>query len=265
MANGERVLAEAVEAYRLALGDRLLAAYALGSLAHGGFSELVSDVDLGLIVSDPPRPDDASTIRAVADAERRKGTSLHERLSVFWGTPATLRGQREGGRFPALDRLDLVENGRLVVGVDDLRPGLPRPEVRELVVTGAAFALDRLAGEDLRSPELLVAQGVRHLTKLVLFPVRFLHTAATGRVGTNDEAVARYVSDRTAPSRTLVASALAWRTAEPVDGVAAAELVRAEIAPLYAHYITDHIARLESFGEPELVEGFKGWRDRLGG
>jgi predicted nucleotidyltransferase len=64
---GETVLAEAVDAFRDALGDRLLAAYALGSLAHGGFSPLVSDVDLGLIVCDPLRSDDAETIQAVAD------------------------------------------------------------------------------------------------------------------------------------------------------------------------------------------------------
>jgi hypothetical protein len=32
---------------------RLIAGYALGSLAHGGFSPLVSDVDLGLILEDP--------------------------------------------------------------------------------------------------------------------------------------------------------------------------------------------------------------------
>ncbi len=53
--DGELVLAEAIAAYRVALGNRLLAAYALESLAHGGFSELVSDIDLGLIISDPPR------------------------------------------------------------------------------------------------------------------------------------------------------------------------------------------------------------------
>ena len=52
-AGGEAVLADAVAAYRAALGTRLAAAYALGSLAHGGFSPLVSDVDLGLIMQDP--------------------------------------------------------------------------------------------------------------------------------------------------------------------------------------------------------------------
>ena len=103
-----------------------VAAYALGSLAHGGFSELVSDIDLALIISDPPRPGDASMIQVVADAEKSRGFALHERLSVFWGTPVTLRGERKGGRFPALDRLDLIENGRLLVGADDARAGLPR-------------------------------------------------------------------------------------------------------------------------------------------
>jgi predicted nucleotidyltransferase len=284
--DGESVLAEAVEAYRVALGGRLLAAYALGSLAHGGFSELVSDIDLGLIVSDPHLPADDSMIQVVADAEKSKGSALHERLSVFWGTPATLRGERKGGRFPALDRLDLIENGRLLAGTDDARAGLPRPGARELIVTGAEFALDYLAGlrrpagwlarglaslrpagedpiEEIRSPDLLIAHGVRRLTKRVLFPVRFLYTAATGRVGTNDAATARYLSDGKAPSTKLVAAALAWRTAPPADESAAAGLLREQIVPLYLHYITDHITRLDSLGEVELASAFREWRDRL--
>jgi predicted nucleotidyltransferase len=107
-ASAERVLAEAAGAYRAVLGDRLIAAYALGSLAHGGFSPLVSDIDLGLVVADPVRSGDGESIQAVAEAEKGKGSELSERLSVFWGTPSTLRGDREGGRFPALDRLDLL-------------------------------------------------------------------------------------------------------------------------------------------------------------
>jgi hypothetical protein len=284
VADGERVLAEAVEAYRVALGGRLLAAYALGSLAHGGFSELVSDVDLGLIISDPPLPADDSVIRVVA--KKSKGSALHERLSVFWGTPATLRGELEGGRFPALDRLDLIENGRLLAGTDDARVGLPRPGERELIVTGAKFALGYLAGvrrpaggaarilasfrpagkdavEEIRSPDLLIARGVRRLTKLVLFPVRFLYTAATGRVGTNDAAAAHYLSDGNAPSGTLVAAALAWRTGQPTDEAAAAALLRAQLVPLYLHYIADHITRLDSLGELELAKAFREWHHRL--
>jgi predicted nucleotidyltransferase len=284
--DGERVLAEAVEAYRAALGDRLLAAYALGSLAHGGFSELVSDIDLGLVVSDPLLPDDDAVIQVVADTERGKGSALHERLSVFWGTPSTLRGEHAAGRFPALDRLDLIENGRLLAGTDDARSGLSRPGVNELLVTGAEFALERLAGirrsggvpaqgsawlrpvgegaiEEIRSPDLLIARGVRRLTKLVLFPVRFLYTAATGRVGTNDAAAAHYLEDGKAPSSKLVAAAVAWRAAEPLDEAAAAALLGDELVPLYLHYIADHSTRLDSLGEVELAEAFRSWRDLL--
>ena len=266
VADGEKVLTETVEAYQAALGDQLLAAYALGSLAHGGFSELVSDIDVGLIVSDPLLPELVSTVQAVADAERSRGSALHARLSVFWGTPATLRGERDGGRFPALDRLDLIENGRLLAGSDDARSGLARPTRRELVVTGAEFALDYLglnAVDEIRSPELLIAHGVRRLTKLVLFPVRFLYTAATGRIGTNDAAAARYLGDPSAPGHDLVAAALAWRRCEPTDEVAVAELLRDEMLPLYLQYINDHVVRLDSAGETKLADGFRDWGECL--
>ena len=94
MLGGERVLAEAVEAYRVAFGDRLLAVYALGSLAHGGFSELVSDIDVGLIISDPPLPEDVSMIQRVADAEKSKGPALPEALPVWPRTRTVVRGAR---------------------------------------------------------------------------------------------------------------------------------------------------------------------------
>jgi hypothetical protein len=283
---GEAVLAAAVAAYQAALGERLLAAYALGGLAHGGFSRLVSDIDLGLIVSDPLRSDDAEAIQAVAETERSKGSELHERLSVFWGTPCTLRGEQSGGRFPALDRLDLLENGRLLAGTDEARGRVLRPSPGELLVTGAEFAIDYLAGvrrpaemptrslgsiapadenalKEIRSGPLLLARGVRRVTKRVLFPVRFLFTASTGQVGTNDAAVARYLEDAGAPSKTLVAAALGWRTAPPTDHSASAGLLQEQLVPLYLYYIDDHITRLGALGELELASAFQEWRERL--
>jgi hypothetical protein len=281
---GETVLLEAVDAYRAALGDRLIAAYALGSLAHGGFSELVSDVDLGLILSDPPQPADADAIQRVAESERDKGSALHERLSVFWGTPSTLAGEREGGRFPPPDRLDLLESGRLLAGSDEARPRVRRPSTEELVITGAEFALDHLAavrpaaGDDrlgsihaggdeamqqIRSPELLVDQGVRQVTKLVLFPVRFLYTAATGHVGTNGDAVAHYLQRQGMPSPRLVEAALAWRTDPPSDRGAVVELLGAELGPLYLEYIDDHAQRLQEMGRGDLASAFQEWRRQL--
>ena len=162
---------------------------------------------------------------------------------------------------------------------------MPRPRTDELLVTGAQFALEHLAGiradlapdnelgsmrpaggdavEEILNPERLVARGVRRMTKLVLFPVRFLYTAASGRVGTNDAAVDHYLEEERAPSKPLVAAALEWRTAAPSNEEAAGELLRRHMVPLYVHFIDDHLGRLSSLGEARLVGAFGEWRDRL--
>jgi hypothetical protein len=261
----EAVLAEAVQAYRLVLRERLVAAYALGSLAHGGFSPLVSDVDLALLLSDPTQPSDAETTEQTAERLRRSGSELHERLSVFWGTPAMLRGRQAGGRFPPLDRLDLIEHGRLLFG-DDARGDLARPGPAELLVAGAEFALGALAGHDaveqIRRPEVLFACGIRRVTKLVLFPARFLYTAETGLVGTNHAATEHYAASGAAPAAGLVVAALSWRVSPP-DRAPAIALLGREMIPLYLDFIDDHASRLAAAGRPDLAGAFGAWRARI--
>ena len=280
---GEAVLARAVDAYRAALGSRLIAGYALGSLAHGGFSPLVSDVDLGLILADPLGVKDRVTIHKVAMSLRTGGSALDERLSVFWGTPSTLRGQGRGGRFPPLDRLDLLDHGRLLTG-QDARSGVARPDQAELLVAGAEFALGYLGGarklpghlrdwarlrpragdvlNEIRVPSRLVSRGPRRLTKIVLFPVRLLFTAETGQVGINAVAVEHYLAKANAPAATLVAAGLTWRLHPPADGEATALLGR-ELIPLYVHYIDDQIRRLDALNRHRLADSFRRWRTRL--
>ena len=280
---GEAVLAQAAAGYQAALGSRLVAAYALGSLAHGGFSPLVSDVDLGLILRDPLWLKHRLTIRTVARAVRADGSALHRRLSVFWGTPATLAGRARGGRFPPLDRLDLLEYGRLLAG-QDARHVVARPGQEELLVAGAEFALgylgaarslsgrlrdrvrsgrhDRDTLDEIRNPERLVSRGPRRMTKTVLFPVRFLFTAATGRVGTNALAAEHHLASAGAPASELVAAALAWRLEPPADE-AATTLLRRELLPLYVYYLDDHIARLSAAGRLALADRFRRCRGRL--
>jgi hypothetical protein len=121
------------------------------------------------------------------------------------------------------------------------------------------------AVEEILSPETLIARGVRRLTKLVLFPVRFIYTAASGQVGTNDAAVAQYLKDEQAPGKPLVSAALEWRTTAPSEDEAAAQLLRRHMLPLYAHFIDDHIRRLSSVGETRLEAHFEQWRERLVG
>jgi hypothetical protein len=279
---GEVVLARAVAAYQAALGSRLIAAYALGSLAHGGFSPLVSDVDLGLILDDPLRARDRMTIRAVARSVKAGGSALDQRLSVFWGTPATVAGRCPGGRFPPLDRLDLLDYGRLLTG-RDVRAGVARPDDTELLVAGAEFALGYLGApgtgwpdhlrarlrprddnalEEIRTPSRLVARGPRRVTKIVLFPVRFLFTAETGRVGTNTLAAEHYLASAYASAAALVTAALAWRREWPADDAATGLLSR-ELIPLYVQYLEDHIARLQAVDRRGLADSFRRWQARL--
>jgi hypothetical protein len=103
---------------------------------------------------------------------------------------------------------------------------------------------------------------VRRLTKQVLFPVRFLFTAATGRVGTNQLAVEHHLATPGAPAQRLVAAGLGWRDAAP-DDEAAMALLGAEMVPLYLHYIDDHRERLAALGRPELAAAFAEWRRRI--
>ena len=202
---------------------------------------------------------------------------------MFWGTPATLGGQRRGGRFPPLDRLDLLEYGRLLTG-QDLRSVVARPDHAELLVAGAEFALGYLGGaaklpdrlrrrarlrsaddnalDEIRNPSRLVSRGPRRLTKIVLFPVRFLFTAETGQVGTNILAAEHHLASAYAPATTLVTAAMAWRF-EPPAGDEATALLSRELIPLYVQYIDDHVARLYAADRHRLADSFQRWRTRL--
>jgi len=116
--------------------------------------------------------------------------------------------------------------------------------------------------DEIRAPAGLVSRGPRRVTKIVLFPVRFLFTAETGQVGTNALAAGHYLASADAPAATLVAAALAWRLEPPADDEATALLSR-ELIPLYVHYIDDHIARLLAVNRHQLAGRFRRWRTRL--
>jgi hypothetical protein len=227
---GWAVLRAAVEEARAALGERLVGAYALGSLVHGGFAPEVSDVD-GLLVLDRVDDEAAAAIEVVVARHRA------ERLSLFWGDWATFGDPPEHARLPPIVRRDLLDSGVAVLG-DPPPEGLPRPTDDDLVRETAAFAagwLERTGG--VPDPDALLAAGRRETTKMVLFPVRFLATTHAGLAGSNGEAVAWYVAAG-GPHARLAAAALRWRTEEIDDPALLADLpaLYAEaLAALRAH------------------------------
>lgn len=81
-APGEAILAMALAEARRAWGARLVAAYALGSIAHGGFSVHVSDVDLGLVIADPLDEGDVGRVEALAGrTQGGRGSSKRRTLA----------------------------------------------------------------------------------------------------------------------------------------------------------------------------------------
>lgn len=265
-ARGETILSDALEFAKQRWQRRLIAAYALGSLAHGGFSA-ASDIDIGFVLDGPLVGADSDGMAELVAAIRASKRPFSDRLSVFWGSLASLSGVATGGRFPPLDRLDLIQYGRLIAGTD-VRDSLSRPTQKELVLAGAEFALWRLCTDEiiaqLKNPEALARLDLKSLTKLILFPVRFMYTAQTGEVGRNEAAVEHFsVNIPGAPSE-LARLALDWRNAADWRGDArVVQAIAAGVMPIYLAFLSDHEARVRQFGRPDLAEAIQKWRHRL--
>lgn len=191
------------------LGERVVSAYVIGSLAHGGFAPAVSDIDIAVLVGASTPADGAAIADVVAEVQRGLDSPLAERISVFHGDWGTFAAPPPTARLPAIDRLDLMAHGVLVSGAD-LRACAGRvPDHAELVEATAAFlAANPLPEHD---PAALVDAGPRPLTKAILFPVRFLYTHATGRADGNAGA-ADWYCDARRPAALLVRAAMAWRS-----------------------------------------------------
>src|SRR5215510_8795003 len=91
------------EHFKSKLGSSLVEAYKIGSLAHGGFSQIYSDIDVGLILDCARSPIDMD--RMITEA-KTLDDEYGKKLSIFWGNP-----ESSWGRLPGLDRVDLLDHG----------------------------------------------------------------------------------------------------------------------------------------------------------
>ncbi len=227
---GWRVARVACQCASAALGTRLISAYAIGSLAHGGFALEVSDVDVAVLVDHCDKSIPPLIGTAVTRSREQLGPGLADRLSIFYGDWESFGRPPEAARLGAIDRLDLIEHGVLLQGVDHRADHGVRPTRDELVAETAAFM--PYWETQRRDPDELIAAGARALTKQVLFPVRFLYTRATGRAGPNQDAVTWYCHQG-GPHAALAQAALDWRSGSINPPVARALLER-HLDGLYA-------------------------------
>lgn len=247
----DQVVADTVAAAEAVFGAEIEAIYTLGSLAHGGFAPLVSDIDVAIVLSETG-PETAARIAAVQErVVERASSPLSSRLSIFWGDWAAVRtGEGEHFRLGPVDRLDLLDCGRLLQGSDEREPSV-RPSDDELVGMCAEFMLGKFTSaylEELSATEALVASGPRAATKAVLFPVRFMFTLRNGGIGLNEES-ARWYADEELPGATLALKALEWRSEGIDDADHAVQMLDAELAILHAECLTEYAKHLEGLGE----------------
>jgi predicted nucleotidyltransferase len=196
-----------VRLWQAALGREFLGAYLMGSLAHGGFSRRYSDVDIALVTETGLPPQTLDGIRSRAAA---LSADWGPKLSVFW----TDR-HFSLGRFPPLDRIDYLDHGVVLLERERVWP--VRPPLQEIrgYLADAPFAswsdqLGRVA-----TAESLEPKDRKAYLRTLLYPARFCYSWMTGRMGSNDDAVAFLQETRPARLDTrLIEHALQYRWAD---------------------------------------------------
>jgi hypothetical protein len=260
MSNGtaDQVLADTVEAARAVFGTEIEAIYTLGSLAHGGFAPLVSDVDVAIILGSTT-PATAGRIATVQSLVVEKNTTpLAGRLSLFWADwPGVRSGDGEHLRLGPVDRLDLLDSGQLLLG-SDLREPSVRPSREELVLMSADLILSKFTESylgRLRDSEALVAGGPHLLSKTILFPVRFMYTLGTGQIGLNEDSAHWYAAEGL-PGGALALKAIEWRAGGIDDADLAVQTLEAgDLATLHAECMGRYANHLDALGETARATG----------
>ena len=172
------------------LGPELLGVYLLGSLAHGGFSRRYSDVDVALITKAGLPPPALERVQSQATA---LSADWGPKLSVFWtDRHFTL------GRFPPLDRIDYLDRAVMLTERERAQPARPTlKEIREYL-SGAPLASWAQRVRRFAAAETLGPPDRKAYLKALLYKSRFSYGWMSGRMGSNDEAVAFLVEARPA-------------------------------------------------------------------
>ena len=174
-------VARVAEHFRSELGRSLVEVYKLGSLAHGGFSAIYSDIDVGLLLNCQEPPLDFA---ALVTQAKSLHPELGKKLSVFWGNPAF-----SWGRLPVIDRLDLLDYGVPLLG--DHKANFPRPTEIE-VHQALRESIEK--NWQPRIPELqaltrLEAKDRKPYVRAILYAARLIFTWDKLAVDSNDRAV----------------------------------------------------------------------------
>lgn len=264
--------------------------YLIGSLAHGGFSEHTSDIDVAFVLDKPDITDgDWSTFDYVGERIKNdRGLRFGKKLSLFWSTLPVLSSEITSGAFPAptkdqgvfppYDVLDLIQHGKLLHG-EEVRGSLREPTVDNLYTAGVEFLssyVDTSENNDaITDHDAFDSLSNHDKSKLVLFPVRLMYTLNTGKIGDNAKAAEHYImnlaqsnqpdTESGGSSRLLgqaVEQAILIRDQDAFDEKIMKESFPA-IMDLYSQLINQHKDKMQLLGQTEHAQDLDDWLSRL--
>ncbi|OUS04616.1 hypothetical protein A9Q90_07380 [Gammaproteobacteria bacterium 54_18_T64] len=256
-----------VSSVQKVFGKRCTAVYLMGSLARGGFSELASDIDIGLILNGELQDNDSADIDDIKKALLKNHSTVKNSVSIFWGNIASINGGVDAGRYPPFDRLDLIDHALLLAG-SDIRDSLVKPGREELEIASADFALDYLASderiEEFLKCELISNKGTVYVTKTILFPARFIYLAKTGAIAGNEASHQYYLDNFRGHDNKLVSKAYQWRlSALPQELGTVTTLLNEGLIVLYQRFIDIYAERMAAYGQHDLQSRLIKWKQRL--
>ena len=223
--------------------ERVISIFKIGSLGkHGDFS-YCSDVDVALFL-DTIRMTDYKKVATLWNNIKRNDLIFAERLSVFWSSYDS-NFDLGLGRFPALDRLDLLQGGLLLYG-EDKRSTLNAPTSEQIICESGRFILDFMLSNEklnelLTNQMYIVNKGARYFSKFILFPVRLLWTLDNPDVVVSNKEALSYFKQQQQHLNgdliTLVDTAYQIRNEKAYQEISIESMLIKQLIPLYRHCV----------------------------
>ena len=231
--------------------ERIKAIFKIGSLGkHGDFSSC-SDIDIALLL-DKIQPQDNENIKKLSNKIQSYPLLFSDRVSIFWSSYQQEDFSQGKGRFPALDRLDLLQNGEILIGEDHRRNFL-FPKVELLILESAQFLLHSLLTQEkcleIKNAKNILQKGARYFSKFVLFPVRLKFSLDHPTIlGSNKNSVEYYIKNwsqvlfgvKEIIEAAYTARNLSYETVINLDP----NWVKKKLVKLYIYCITQYINKL---------------------
>ena len=178
----EAFTTELAALWQAQLGSSLIGVYRIGSLAHGGFSRRYSDIDIAIVSETGLSREQLERARAAA---LQRSAPLGAKLSIFWSD----RGFSIG-RLPPLDRIDYLDHGVPLIERERIRPDRPSLDAVRAYLRGQPL---ESFGEQVKRFAAVTSLGPadqKPYLRTLLYPARFFYSWMTGRMASNDTAVA---------------------------------------------------------------------------